>query len=191
MHKFGAIATRIIGFLEGLIHNITGVFLGIIILLMAFEVVARYLLKSPFMYAEPFIMMMMAFNVFLLIGPVARPNEHIRIGFFSARIFGRHANAIMFGAESLVSLGLTGYFVYWGIRWVELGRKLGVTETITPNGDTYPAWIPHLIVPIGLSMAGLFYIERVVRQIQILTGHSKGQGKDELPTGETADLEAL
>ncbi|MFC1926134.1 TRAP transporter small permease [Chloroflexota bacterium] len=150
------------------------VFLFFTVIIMTYAVVARYLTSALF-YGEPFVVIMLVWTVFLLIGSVARRDEHIRIGFFVNKLLGKRASPFIYGLESVASLALCIYFAYWGIRWVQLAMIINEGISYNELGDEYPAWIPYIIAPGGLIIAATFYLERIVRQARSIYHNIKAK----------------
>ncbi|MFC1963049.1 TRAP transporter small permease [Chloroflexota bacterium] len=175
MSFLGKIASKFFDILQSFTGNLGVVLLILITLMMTVEIVSRYIIQAPVYMAEQFVMIMMGWIVFLLLGSVARRDEHIRIGFFVTRVLGHRARTFIFALESITGAALCGYLTYWGIRWVQLAMKLGIKESYTPQMDEYPAWIPWTVVAIGMGIATLFYLERIVRQVQSIYRHRKSR----------------
>ncbi|MFC1963020.1 TRAP transporter small permease [Chloroflexota bacterium] len=181
MSFLGKIVGKFLDILHSFVGNFGVVLLFFIALMMAVEIVSRYILKAPVYMAEQFVMIMMGWIVFLLIGSVAKRDEHIRIGFFVTKVLGSKAKPFIFALESITGFVLCGYLTYWGTKWVQLGMKLGARQSYTPQMDEYPAWIPWIIVAIGMGLTTLFYLERIVRQAQSIYRHRKAAKLEERP----------
>ncbi|MFC1993676.1 TRAP transporter small permease [Chloroflexota bacterium] len=180
MGFLGKVTGKFLDILQSFTVNLSVVILVFMTLMMTVEIVSRYIIKSPVYMAEHFVMIMMGWIVFLLIGSVARRDEHIRIGFFVTKVLGSKAKSFTFALESITGLVLSGYLTYWGIKWVQLAMKLGMKESYTPEMDQYPAWVPWIVVAIGMGLATLFYLERIVRQARSIYRHRKTKRLDEM-----------
>ncbi|MFC2059045.1 TRAP transporter small permease [Chloroflexota bacterium] len=189
MSILGKIVGKFLDKLQSFTGNFGVALLGFITLMMTVEVVSRYIIRTPVYMAEAFVTIMMGWIVFILLGSVARRDEHIRIGFFISKALGSRAKPFIFALESITGLALCIYLCYWGIKWIQLAMMLGIKESYTPNMDEYPAWIPWMIVAIGMGISALYYLERIVKQAQSIYRHRRAPGENEMPGDLPPSLE--
>ncbi|MFC1926765.1 TRAP transporter small permease [Chloroflexota bacterium] len=186
----GRLARKFMSLLQLTNTSISVLFLMIIVLLMFMEVVSRYVVGgSVVSFAETIIRLTMGWTVFLLLGSVARMNEHIRIGFFIDKALGPKAGSFVYAMENIVMLPLCIYLGWVGYRWVAFYFRLGFRDELTTiGGPTYPTWIPMVILPIGLFICAAFYLERMITQIHAIRLRRKEQDTDG-DSGEAAEIE--
>ncbi len=140
------------------------IFLIILMSLMFVTTVLRYFIGSAVPYTMVILTGLMVWIVFLLIGSVARNDEHLKISLLPDIVFRERSNEFLTAIENLVATPLCIYMTWVGIDWIGYRIDQGARYMIGYT-DSYPAWIPNLILPIGFALASLFYLERSVRQI--------------------------
>jgi len=179
-----------IGFVQRATVTIGVVFLLLITVLMFVTVVLRYFVGSAVPYTMVFLTGLMVWFVFLALGSVSRRDEHIKISILADMLFRGRAKEILATLENVVALPLCIYFTWAGYQWVTLTMAQG-TRYLFGYFYSYPAWIPHLILPIGFGIASLFYLERTVKQVQsILLRRGEGQYVEtEVDEKRTGDLD--
>ena len=124
---------------------------------------------SLLQFGQTILRAMVAWSVFLLVGSVARRDEHIRITFFIEKALGSRAQTVWSVLEDIVTLPICIFLVWASWRWLAHTMEQDVQFTLFQlAGFTYPAWIIYVIFPIGMGLGALFYIERVVRRIRSL-----------------------
>jgi len=186
----GRLARKFMSLLQLTNTGISVFFLMAIVILMFMEVVSRYVFGgSVISFAETIIRLTMGWIVFLLLGSVARMNEHIRIGFFIDKALGERAGSFVYTLENIVMIPLCIYLGWTGYRWVAFYFRLGFRDELTTiGGPTYPTWIPMVILPIGLFICAAFYLERMITQIHAIRFRRKEQDT-EGDSGEAAEIE--
>jgi TRAP-type C4-dicarboxylate transport system permease small subunit len=131
-------------------------------------VVMRYFVGGHVPYLETFLGVLLAWSVFLLIGSVARRDEHIRIGFFAETVLRQRAQPFFTALENIISLPLLIYLAWVGYRWVVFHMDQGTREFLGRSTTTYPVWPTITVVSIGCGIGALFYLERTVKQVRSL-----------------------
>jgi C4-dicarboxylate transporter DctQ subunit len=141
--------------------NVVGVvFILILMLFTAGEVISRYLFNTPIPGHVEDVELIMAAIVFLGIGYTQRVGAHIRMDMVIARIKGRFYNI----TEALSLLfGLIGYgiiFVF-SLKFTIDAYQLGdVTEYLYT-----PTWPSKLCVPIGCFFLCTRFIIQIIKNI--------------------------
>lgn len=134
------------------------------------NVIARYLLRSPFSWAEELMLFLMILSVFSAAIAVTWRNLHIRIDTFID-----HASpavrrvALVVG--SLISIGAIATVVVASSRIVILLYELDQRSEALDA----PSWIPQSFVPIGLGTIALLM---AVRLVLALTGAGRAAPRD-------------
>jgi len=163
MRLLGKVIGKFVTGTETVSVNLTAGVLACVTLLMTYEIIGRFVINKPFFLAELFIMMMMAAIVFLTWGSVTRRDEHIRIGFFISKLMGDRAKPFMYVLESIAGVALSAYITYAGVKWIQLSMKLGHTRAWSTNPwDEYPVAVPHMVVCVGMGVATIMYLARLV-----------------------------
>jgi C4-dicarboxylate transporter DctQ subunit len=141
--------------------NIIGViFILILMLFTASEIIARYLFNTPIPGHVEDVELIMAAIVFLGIGYTQRVGAHIRMDMVIARIRGRFYHI----SEALsLLLGLIGYgiiFVF-SLKFTIDAYQLGdVTEYLYT-----PTWPSKLCVPVGCFFLCTRFIIQIIKNI--------------------------
>lgn len=131
---------------------------------------------------------MIAWSIFVMIGPVAKWHRHVKMVFLPVKLLGeRRGNIFMRLSENLTGLGICLYMTIHAYRWIDMTRDMGM-KSQSVGGWFYPMWIVRLAVLIGFILLCLFYFERTVEQIRSFM--TRGVGFGEFGSGEAAASEA-
>jgi TRAP-type C4-dicarboxylate transport system permease small subunit len=122
-------------------------------------------------FSGALIKLCVVFGTVILIGSVARRDEHARIAYVSELIFRRQARPIYHTLENVFSFGLLCYLIYAGKQLIDshmaTGFKFLFWSGAPGGGDIlYPEWINIAIVEACFFIALLFYGERIWKQIR-------------------------
>lgn len=185
---------RLMDGLDSTLLGIGTVFIILISVLMLAEIVLRQVFGIGLQWSQVVVTMLLPFIVFLLMGPVARENEHIRIGFFAELILRKRAKVIMAALENIFALGICSFLIWASYRLISLRMKMGSTMTLNSDPPIeIPDWIPIVVLAIGLFLAIVFYLERVFKQIRSLrrpeAGKGSGPESSEMPKEPTGGKE--
>ena len=114
---------------------------------------------------------MVAWSLFVMMGPIARSDQHIKITFLSEKVLGeKRAASFMHAVENLLGLFLCTYLSYHAITLVKETKLLGLTEE-SSEGWEYPLWIIQSGIVVGFALTALYYFERTVKSIiRLFTG---------------------
>jgi len=189
MRLLGKILVKSIDIMQAFTINMGGLLLVFIVGLMTTAVLFRYVVQNPVYLAEGFLQLMMGWMVFLLMASVSRRDEHIRIGFFVNKVLGPRAKPFIFALENISSLVLCIYFGFWGIRWVQMALRLGMVHPYNAEGDTYAVWIRWIIVPIGVWLTAVIYIERIFIQARSVYRQRKAKREEDMGVGIASQFE--
>ena len=149
---------------------------------MFFATVLRYLFDFPLPWSEEVLRYMMAWSILLLIGVVARRDEHIRFNFFAEKLFGQsRAPQVWAFLENLFGLVTMGFLSWVGFKYFWYAYTLGFRTPNTALPWKYPFWVVQIVFFIGMILTGLFYLERLVKQIQSW----RAAGASTSPSGNT------
>ena len=118
---------------------------------------------------EEFVLaMLMIALTYFMVGAVIRSDEHIRVSWFAERVFGeKRAQWMWFALEGVIGLLICGYLCYLAADKVLLDYRGGMIEHYAgfPIGWNPPRWAVRLIIPVGMGMAALFYLERCIKLV--------------------------
>jgi TRAP-type C4-dicarboxylate transport system permease small subunit len=133
---------------------------------MFLATIFRYILDRPWQWPEEVLVYLMAWMMFILIGPIARQRAHIRIGFLIERITGSpsKAESISSAMENIIGLGIGIFFAYAAVRWMNISREMGIIVW-SATGVSYPQWLTRIVPMLGLCLMAFFYLERSIRMI--------------------------
>ena len=179
------IVNAFLSLLQSATEHLVMAFVVIMALLMFAAVITRYVSGGTVLYTEIFLTGLMAWIVILLLGPVARRDDHIRINVVADLLFRRRARTVWAAVENFVLLPLCIYFTWVGVYWVAYLKEKGLQQFA---GDLlYGQWIPSLVVPLGMGIASIFYIERTVRQVRSFFTHRGDKAGRATGGGEEAE----
>jgi len=157
---------------EGLTQFVLGIagasLLGIVVVNGA-NVVARYLVRSPFPWAEELMLFMMILAVFAAAIAVTWRNLHIRIDTFVDRA-SPAVGRIAFAVGTIVSIAAIMTVVVSSFRVVVLLYELDQHS----DALAVPSWIPQSFVPIGLGTIAL--IMGIKLLLALANGRRSGSG---------------
>jgi TRAP-type C4-dicarboxylate transport system permease small subunit len=147
--------------------------------IMFLATIFRYILESPWKWSEEALVYLMAWSIFILIGSVARQNEHIRIGFVMERIMGgpKRAAVVSNALENIIGVCIAIFLAYAAVRWTNTSREMG-TIVWSATGVKYSQWLVRIIPTAGLCLLSLFYLERSIRMLLALV-HSRRQPRSD------------
>jgi TRAP-type C4-dicarboxylate transport system permease small subunit len=145
---------------DGLAHlclMLAGASLACIVVINGANVVARYVLRSPFSWAEEMMLYLMILSVFAGAIAVTWRNLHIRIDTFIERT-PPTVRRIAMTASTLMSVLVMGTVVFASARIVTL---LYAYDQRSDALDA-PVWIPQSFVPVGLGIMALIMLVKMV-----------------------------
>lgn len=130
--------------------------LGIVVI-NGVNVIARYLVRSPFSWAEELMLFLMILSVFSAAIAVTWRNMHIRIDTFVDRA-SPAVRRLALIVGTLISIGAIATVVVASARIVMLLYELDQRSEALDA----PSWIPQSFVPIGLGTIALLMGVRLV-----------------------------
>ena len=102
-------------------------------------------------------------GTFLMVGSVTRKRQHIAIGVMARIIFRSRELTVRHTLENIIGLGFCIFLAWHSWEWVDTTRDLGYVQFV--GTDTYKKWIPQLILPLGFTIAAIYYFERCIGQL--------------------------
>ena len=136
---------------------IAGVSLVCIVAINGANVVARYLVRKPFSWAEELMLFLMILSVFAGAIAVTWRNIHIRIDTFVDRMQPAMRQAA-FAIGSLISIAVIATITFHS------GRIVSLLQMLDQRSDALhaPSWIPQSFVTIGLGTIALIIAVKLV-----------------------------
>ena len=106
---------------------------------------------------------LVAWSIFVIMGPVTRNNENIRVTFLPEKVLGeKRAATFVYVFENLVGLFLCIYLAKASYDLIIFTHDNGM-RTPSSGGWYYPLWIIRSGILIGFVLACIFYFERMVK----------------------------
>jgi TRAP-type C4-dicarboxylate transport system permease small subunit len=121
------------------------------------NVVARYIFRAPFPWAEELMLFMMILAVFAGAIAVTWRNVHIRIDTF-VDLAPPAVRRVAFVVGSVIAIGSIATVVVASVRLVMLLYELDQRS----DALDLPSWIPQSFVPIGLGTIALIMAVKLV-----------------------------
>lgn len=114
---------------------------------------------------------MIAWSIFIMMGPVTRSDEHIKVSFLPEKVLGKEKGAtFMFALESILGLALCIFLSIHAYNLIIHTKAFGL-RIESSAGWYYPMWIVRSGVFAGFVISALFYLERTIKWLrQLLTG---------------------
>jgi TRAP-type C4-dicarboxylate transport system permease small subunit len=134
--------------------------------IMFYSIIARYAANSPLIWSEELLSFFFSYSIFIILGALARSDQHIRIGFFIERIFGEEkAKLIGTTLENIIGLSVTALFAYTAYQWTATSYTMGEKEFTHFIENFYPVWTTKVLPTVGMGFLSLFYLERCIKQL--------------------------
>jgi TRAP-type C4-dicarboxylate transport system permease small subunit len=166
----GGLVDRLGEGLTQFVLAVAGVSLLGIVVVNGANVIARYLVRSPFPWAEELMQFMMILAVFAAAIAVTWRNLHIRIDTFVEQASpALRRIALVFG--TIVSIAGIMTVVFFSFRVVVLLYELDQHS----DALNIPSWIPQSFVPIGLGTIALIM---GIKLVQALAGRRGSSAED-------------
>lgn len=130
---------------------------------------------------------MVAWSIFVLMGPVAKWDLHIKVTYFPHRLLGESGGtAFVSMMENMAGLAVGIFMSIHAMRYViwtsNLPGDMANPESV--GGWTYPLWAVHLGLFIGFVTLSFFYFNRIIMfMVNIVTQ----RGKFIINTSEAAE----
>lgn len=139
---------------------------GAIALLVASEVVARYVFGAPTLWSQDLCIYLMLWAAFLGLAPAERAGEHIRVDLMLTKLPPRARHWI----EIITYLAVAGFatLVAWtgaeaAMQSYQYGRR-------SLSLFSVPMWIPQSCVPVGMGLMAIEAVKRAWRARASLRG---------------------
>ncbi len=164
-----SIAGRVMQSITGAAEAIAAAAIGLIVVLVAYEVVARYAFGAPTVWTQDVCIYLMLFAAFLGMAPAERAGDHIRVDLAVSRLSPQARTWL----HLATALGVAAFaaIVAWAgleaaIQSYTYGRRSLSLLSI-------PMWIPQASVPLGMGLMALEALRRAWASLQALRGSSR------------------
>lgn len=147
--------------------------------LLMINTLARWLDVTTIGWSMEITSYMIAWSVFILMGPVTRSDEHIRVSFLPEKILGKERGDIfIFALESMAGLFLCLLLAVSSYDLIITTKSINY-RIQSSGGWYYPMWIVRSGVFFGFCLSALFYLERTIKWLrQLVTGNKPGAASE-------------
>lgn len=145
------------------------VLVGVITLLLLYEVMTRYFLKHPSIWAYDFTRYALLFLTFLGAAWVLKEEGHVKVEIFTSRLSAKN-QALITGATSILCLIGCGIFFWIGAKstWGAYQAREFIDGSIA-----VPRYLIVWVIPIGAFLLCMQFIRRAWEHLRIF--HTAGQ----------------
>lgn len=150
---------------------LAGVILVGMSLWVTYDVLMRYVLASPTIWADDLSEYGLLWATFLAAPWVLRQEGHVRVGLVVERLAPRHQRLIGIGT-SLVGALVCGIFAW---QTAMTTADFFARGLIVARNWAIPLWVPYVIIPWG---SAFLVIEFVARAARYARGSAAGQGAE-------------
>ena len=148
---------RLLAGLRFIENGLLVLLLGAMILLAAYQVVARNFFDTGILWGDAFVRVLVLWVTFIGATIASRDDEHIRIDLL-ARFLGERSEPWVIRFRSAFTAVVAGLFAWYSFEFVRLDYEDGI---IAFAG--VPAWICEAVMPIGATLIALRYAVRAVK----------------------------
>lgn len=151
--------------------------LAVMTLVTFAQVVARYVFNDSFTWALELTVVCFAWLIFLGISYGIRVGSHIGVDAF-VRLLPPRAARVLAIVAVLLCLLFCGFLIWGGWQYTAKLLKIGVLMQDLP----IPRWVPTIVVPIGMALAALRFLQVLVRLVtgQQMTLHLADEARESL-----------
>lgn len=149
---------RLVTGLRHLESGLLVVLLGAMIVLAAYQVIARNFFDTGILWGDALVRVLVLWVTFIGATIASRDDRHIRIDLLT-RFTGDRSSRWVVRARSLFTAFVAGVFAWYSARFVMLDYQDGI---IAFAG--VPAWLCELIMPVGAALISLRYVLLAMRR---------------------------
>jgi len=151
---------RLVRGLELLESGLLILILSVMILLAAYQVVARNFFDTGILWGDGLVRVLVLWVTFIGATIAARDDEHIRIDLL-VRFVGARSNRWLIRFRSAFTAFVAGVFCYYSLQFVILDYQDEITAFAS-----VPAWVCELAMPLGAGLIALRYLIRTFSPIE-------------------------
>jgi TRAP-type C4-dicarboxylate transport system permease small subunit len=145
---------RLVSGLKFIESGLLVVLLSIMILLAAYQVLARNFFDSGIMWGDPLVRVLVLWVTFIGATIASRDDEHIRIDLLT-RFIGPVSEKYLVRLRSLFTAVIAGVFSWYSLQFVLLDYEDGIIAFAK-----VPAWMCEVVMPFGAGLIALRYLLR-------------------------------
>jgi len=139
----------------------------VIVVLMATNVVLRYLFSFGSVWAQELEWHLLAPLILFAIAYALQKGEHVRVDVLYAR-FTPRGKAVVNILEALICLAVAIIIVWLSIKYVEQSYVIG-EKSADPGGLTH-RWVLKALIPVGFVLVALQSVAEVVKSVARFRG---------------------
>lgn len=152
-----------ISLIDNSVNFITVAMLALMIILIAYQFIARYILRSGSAEVDETVMILYVWFIYFGMILATKEREHIRVTMMIHKFKGK-ARELFYIISNTLWLYFNIYVVVVSIQLIERLSKLG---TRSPVLDIFE-WIIFLVLPICFLWTSIYIIRDIVQQIRKL-----------------------
>jgi C4-dicarboxylate transporter DctM subunit len=162
------------------LNNFSGAMAGTSILILAiivtYEVVMRYIFKSPSIWTSEVSVLLCVGSAFLPLGFAMKEKAHIDVDLITQRL--SHRNQILFSLMGLILSTIFSVVLTW--KGTEVVVNTFQAGELVPSGIAIPMFIPRAFIPIGGALLTLELVYQILVKFSELKGFKE---ESELKSG--------
>jgi len=153
---------RILNFMEKLIQVACQLFLALIVVVIFYAVVMRYIFYRPPAWSEELSRFTFIWMIMMSAVLVTREQSHINISFF-IDLLPRKIKWIILNLIRLLMIGFCWIMIQQGLKIYPI-----VAQAASPSFGISMGWL-YLSIPVGGVLMGIYIVEAMVRSVVDLT----------------------
>ena len=139
---------RALARLTSLAETLAAIAIGIIVVLVTYEVLARYVFIAPTIWTQDVCIYLLLLAAFLGMAPAERAGDHISVDLAVSKLRPR-AQAIL---RAIICVGAAGFFALVAWTGLEASIQSYTYGRRSLSLLSIPMWIPQLCVPVGMTL---------------------------------------
>ncbi|EFV75721.1 MULTISPECIES: TRAP transporter small permease [Cytobacillus] len=132
-------------FIGGVVVSLYGVF-------------TRYVLNAPQAWVTEIFEFLLVWSIFIGFGMALKDNRHIQVELLFDML-PKELKKIVAGISNIIGACFTFYLAFSSLELITLSKEQGIT-TIDVG---IPIWITYLVLPVGMSLLGVYFIVKAYR----------------------------
>jgi len=169
MKKIISLFVHLVDFLSQFFHSLSDKLVAILLCIIGYSVVMRYLFNSPPLWSEEISCYCLAAIVLLPSAEVLRRDHHINLNLVFNRLHLRGQTIVN------IIISTIGLFYCTVVAW--FGAKLTIQAFhFNYRASTFlgtPRWVPISLIFVGMTVFSFQYLFKLVRSIRSLSSEEK------------------